>query len=314
VTAADIDEVLLVGGSTRIPAVQDLVRRLTGGKQPNMTVNPDEVVAVGAAVQAGILEGTVEDVLLLDVNPLSVGLETMGGVMTKVIERNTPIPCRRSQVFSTAEDEQGAVDVVVLQGEREMAADNRVLGRFRLEGIRKAPRGVPQIEVSFDLNADGILDVKAVDKDTGKQQAISITGSTSLDKAEIHRMVKDAETHASADRQRRTEVDERNHADAAAYQVEKALAELGDRVRSHEAARARQVVEELRAALKGSRPLEEIRRLRSDLEQLVHGLTATAQAGCGESCAPPNDRQRPGAQAGQGGGDDVIDAEFTQGA
>ena len=312
VSADEIDEVLLVGGSTRIPAVQALVRKLTGGKSPNMSVNPDEVVAIGAAVQAGILEGAVEDVLLLDVNPLSVGLETMGGVMTKVIERNTTIPCRRSQVFSTAEDDQGAVDVVVLQGEREMAQDNRVLGRFRLEGIRKAPRGVPQIEVSFDLNADGILDVKAVDKDTGKEQAITVSGSTSLDKGEIERMVKDAESHAQEDRQRRAEVDERNHADAAAYQVEKVLAELGDRVPGHEAIRARNLVEELRAALKGEKPVEEIRRLRSDLEQVVHGLTAAAHSRPSpDTEAPPNERRRPG---GQGPDEDVIDAEFTQGA
>ncbi|MFZ0047269.1 MAG: molecular chaperone DnaK, partial [Streptosporangiaceae bacterium] len=192
-TDKDIDEVILVGGSTRIPAVQNLVRRLTGGKDPNMTVNPDEVVALGAAVQAAVLKGEVKDVLLLDVTPLSLGLETMGGVMTKIIERNTTIPARRTEVFSTAEDNQSAVDVVVLQGERERAADNRVLGRFRLEGIRPAPRGVPQIEVTFDIDANGILNVSATDKDTGAEQRITISESSNLDKADVDRMVADAE-------------------------------------------------------------------------------------------------------------------------
>src|SRR5205807_9968203 len=179
-TADDIDEVILVGGATRMPAVQQLVRRLTGGKDPNMTVNPDEVVAIGAALQAGVLKGEVEDVMLLDVTPLSLGLETMGGVMTKVIERNTTIPARRTEVFSTAEDNQSAVDVVVLQGERELAADNRVLGRFRLEGIRPAPRGVPQVEVTYDIDANGILNVSARDKDTGAEQRITISESSNL--------------------------------------------------------------------------------------------------------------------------------------
>ena len=188
-TADDIDEVILVGGSTRIPAVQELVRRLTGGKEPNMTVNPDEVVAIGAALQAGVLKGEVEDVVLLDVTPLSLGLETLGGVMTKVIERNTTIPARRTETFSTAEDNQTAVDVVVLQGERELAADNRQLARFRLEGIRPAPRGVPQIEVTFDIDANGILNVSARDQETGKEQKVTINESTNLDQAEIERMV-----------------------------------------------------------------------------------------------------------------------------
>ena len=187
---------ILVGGSTRIPAVQELVRRLTGGKDPNMTVNPDEVVAIGAALQAGVLKGEVEDVVLLDVTPLSLGLETLGGVMTKVIERNTTIPARRTETFSTAEDNQTAVDIVVLQGERELAADNRQLARFRLEGIRPAPRGVPQIEVTFDIDANGILNVSARDKDTGAEQKVTIQESTNLDQGEVERMVREAEEHA----------------------------------------------------------------------------------------------------------------------
>jgi molecular chaperone DnaK len=195
-TAENIDEVILVGGSTRIPAVQDLVRRLTKGKEPNMTVNPDEVVAIGAALQAGVLKGEVEDVVLLDVTPLSLGLETLGGVMTKVIERNTTIPARRTETFSTAEDNQTAVDIVVLQGERELAADNRQLARFRLEGIRPAPRGVPQVEVTFDIDANGILHVTARDKDTGAEQNVTITESTNLDQSEVEQMVRDAEQHA----------------------------------------------------------------------------------------------------------------------
>ena len=209
-TADDIDEVILVGGSTRIPAVQALVRRLTGGKDPNMTVNPDEVVAVGAAVQAAIIKGEVKDVLLLDVTPLSLGLETLGGVMTKVIDRNTTIPARRTEVFSTAEDNQSAVDVVVLQGERERASDNRVLARFRLENIRPAPRGVPQIEVTFDIDANGILHVSARDKDTGAEQKVTISETSNLDQSEIERMIAEAEAHRSEDAALRELVDARN--------------------------------------------------------------------------------------------------------
>jgi len=301
-TANDIDEVILVGGSTRIPAVQNLVRRLTGGKDPNMTVNPDEVVALGAAVQAAVIKGEVKDVLLLDVTPLSLGIETLGGVMTKVIERNTTIPARRSEVFSTAEDNQKAVDVVVLQGERERAADNRVLGRFRLENIRPAPRGVPQIEVTFDIDANGILNVSARDKDTGTEQRITISETSNLDQAEVERMIADAERHRDEDRRLRELTDARNALDTAAYQAERLLQERAGSVAVHEKARAETVVADARQALKDDAPLDRLRELTAELQQIYQGLGAAASA-------PPQDQQ-PGAPQG-GDDDDVIDAEFT---
>jgi molecular chaperone DnaK len=306
--AEDIDEVILVGGSTRIPAVQELVRRMTGGKEPNMTVNPDEVVAIGAALQAGVLKGEVEDVVLLDVTPLSVGLETLGGVMTKVIERNTTIPARRSEVFSTAEDNQTAVDVVVLQGERELAADNRQLARFRLEGIRPAPRGTPQIEVTFDIDANGILNVSARDQATGAEQKVTISETTNLDQREVERMVREAEQHMQEDRARREEIDARNELDATAYRVEHLVQELGDRLPVHEKARAEQLVADARTAIDEKAGLDRVRPMLADLQQLVHGLPASAAAST-SSGVPP--------QGGDGGGaaetedDEVIDAEFT---
>ena len=302
-TDADLDEVILVGGSTRIPAVQNLVRRLTGGKDPNMTVNPDEVVAIGAGVQAAVIKGEMRDVLLLDVTPLSLGIETMGGVMTRVIERNTTIPARRTEVFSTAEDNQPAVDVVVLQGERERAADNRVLGRFRLENIRPAPRGVPQIEVTFDIDANGILNVSARDKDTGTEQRITISESSNLDQSEVERMIADAEQHRDEDRRLRELTDARNELDTAAYQVEHLLAERGDSVPVHQKARAENLAADARQALKEDTPLDRIRNLTAELRQVYQELLSAGSA-------PP-----PGGQAGpppgSGGDDDVIDAEFT---
>src|SRR5579875_888368 len=278
-TADDIDEVILVGGSTRVPAVQELVRRLTGGKDPNMSVNPDEVVAIGAALQAGVLKGDVEDVVLLDVTPLSLGIETLGGVMTKVIERNTTIPARRTETFSTAEDNQTAVDVVVLQGERELAADNRQLARFRLEGIRPAPRGVPQIEVTFDIDANGILNVSARDKDTGAQQQVTISESTNLQQAEIERMIREAEQHAAEDRRRREEIDARNELDALAYRASQLVGQLGEGLPVHERARAEQLIAEANQAVKDAAPLERVRTLSADLQQIIHGLPAAARAG-----------------------------------
>jgi molecular chaperone DnaK len=307
-SADDIDEVILVGGSTRIPAVQELVRRMTGGKDPNMTVNPDEVVAIGAAIQAGVLKGEVEDVVLLDVTPLSVGLETLGGVMTKVIDRNTTIPARRSETFSTAEDNQTAVDVVVLQGERELASDNRQLARFRLEGIRPAPRGVPQVEVTFDTDANGILNVSAKDKETGAEQQVTISESTNLDQSEVERMVRDAEQHMDEDRARREEIDARNELDSTAYRVEQLLNELGDRLPVHEKARAEQLIADARAAIEEKAGLDRVRPLLADLQQLVHGLPASAAAQ--PSSEPP---PQSGGDAARSGSEDdeVIDAEFT---
>ncbi|HEU4426636.1 MAG TPA: molecular chaperone DnaK, partial [Pilimelia sp.] len=312
VTANDIDEVILVGGSTRIPAVQNLVRRLTGGKDPNMTVNPDEVVALGAAIQAAVIKGEVRDVLLLDVTPLSLGIETMGGVMTKVIERNTTIPARRTETFSTAEDNQPAVDIVVLQGERERAADNRVLGRFRLENIRPAPRGVPQIEVTYDIDANGILNVSARDSDTGAEQRITITQTSNLDKSEIERMIRDAEQHRGEDAKLREMINARNELDSVAYQVERRLGELGDAAPTHEKARAEMLISDARQAIKEEAPIERMRSLTSELQQIYHSLAAT---GAGGGQAPGDGQAQPGGQArgGAPGGDsdDVIDAEFT---
>ncbi|MBV9925524.1 MAG: molecular chaperone DnaK [Acidobacteria bacterium] len=306
----DLDEVILVGGSTRIPAVKELVKRLTAGKEPNQSVNPDEVVAVGAAIQAGVLTGEVRDVLLLDVTPLSLGVETLGGVMTKLIERNSTIPSRKAETFSTAEDNQSAVDIHVLQGERELARDNRTLGQFRLEGIAPAPRGLSQVEVAFDIDANGILNVSAKDMATGKEQKITISGSTSLDKGDIDRMIKDAESHAAEDRSRRELIEARNAADSLAYQVERALNDMGDRVPVNERARAESLINEIRSAIKDdSVGVERLRQLTSDLQQLSHSLASAAYSQ--ESGAAAAGAGASGGGTSGGADDDVIDAEYV---
>ncbi|AFY49565.1 chaperone protein DnaK [Nostoc sp. PCC 7524] len=304
----DIDEVVLVGGSTRIPAVQQVVKSLLG-KDPNQSVNPDEVVAVGAAIQAGVLAGDVTGILLLDVTPLSLGVETLGGVMTKIIPRNTTIPTKKSEVFSTAVDGQTNVEIHILQGEREFANDNKSLGTFRLDGIPPAPRGVPQIEVTFDIDANGILNVTAKDKGTGKEQSISITGASTLDKTDVDRMVREAEQNASADKERREKIERKNQADSLAYQAEKQLQELGDKVPAADKEKVEGLVKELREAV-AKEDDEQIKKLTPELQQALFavGSNIYQQAGGAAPGAAPGD----GGAAPSDGGDDVIDADFTE--
>jgi len=302
----DLNEVVLVGGATRMPMIQELVRELTG-KEPHKGVNPDEVVAVGAAIQAGVLAGEVKDVLLLDVTPLTLGVETLGSVMTPLIERNTTIPVRRGEVFTTAEDGQTVVTIHVLQGERPMAADNMTLGRFNLEGIPPAPRGIPQIEVTFDIDANGILNVAAKDKATGKEQQITITASTNLDKSEVERLVQEAKRHETTDRQQRELVEARNTADQMIYQTEKMLRELGDKVTAADRSRIEQTIGDLKQAAQG----EDTARIRQLIEQLQHASMALGQQMYAQQ-QPPTGGPTPGPGNGPEGGEDVIEGEFQE--
>jgi len=308
-STGEIDEIVMVGGSTRMPAVQELVKRVTG-KDPNQTVNPDEVVAVGAAIQGGVLAGEVKDILLLDVTPLSLGVETLGGVMTKMITRNTTVPTKKSETYSTAVDGQTNVEIHVLQGEREMASDNKSLGTFRLDGIPSAPRGVPQIEVTFDIDANGILSVTAKDKGSGKEQSISITGASTLSDNEVDKMVKDAESNASVDKEKREKIDLKNQAETLVYQTEKQLGELGDKVD----ASAKAKVEEKSKALKEATTKEDYESMKKLLEELQQELYAI---GSSVYQQPGNQPPAPGTPDSnesndKGSDDDVIDADFTE--
>jgi molecular chaperone DnaK len=304
----NLDHVILVGGSTRMPAIQDLVHELTG-KEPHKGVNPDEVVAVGAAIQAGVLKGEVKDVLLLDVTPLSLGIETRGGIMTKLIERNTTIPTRRTEIFTTAEDLQPSVEIHVLQGEREMAAFNKTLGKFQLVGLPPAPRGVPQIEVTFDIDANGIVHVSAKDRATSKEQSMTITGQSALNKDEIQRMVRDAETHAEEDRRRREEAELRNQADTLVYQTEKMLREHADRVQPDEKTKIEKAIDDVKQALRGS----DMSNLRVAYESALYATQAFAQRLYQQAAAESGGDG--GGPSGPGGpsDDDVVDAEIVDG-
>jgi molecular chaperone DnaK len=314
IEAKDVDEIILVGGSTRIPAVQDLVKKLGGGKEPNRSVNPDEVVAVGAAIQAGVLVGEVKDVVLLDVTPLSLGIQTLGDMFTKLIDRNTTIPTRKSETFSTAADGQTAVDVVVYQGERTIASQNKLLGRFQLTGIPPAPRGVPQIEVTFDIDANGIVNVSAKDKATQKEQRITISGAGTLDKGEVDRMIREAEQHAAEDAALREKAEVRNGADQAVYQTERLLKDLGDKVPAEERSR----VESAMAAVKSALETDDLNRVKSATEELHQaqyklseilyraGEAPSANGAAGDGYHPDG----AGAEEAGKPADDVIDAEF----
>ncbi len=318
IDAGQVDEIILVGGSTRIPSIQDLVKRLGGGKEPNRSVNPDEVVAVGAAIQAGVLGGEVKDVVLLDVTPLSLGIQTLGDMFTKLIERNTTIPTRKSEVFSTAADGQTAVDVVVYQGERPMASQNKLLGRFQLTGIPPAPRGIPQVEVTFDIDANGIVNVSAKDRATSKEQRITISGQGTLDKSEVERMVRDAETHAAEDQAFREKAEARNDADKVVLAAEHTLKDLGDKVPADTRSSVETAIGNVKSALEGD-DVERIKSATDELQQASFKLSEILyqQAGDGASANGEHDTNgyQPGAAPGDAEqtakpADDVIDAEF----
>ena len=312
-SSSELDEIVMVGGSTRIPAVLELVKRTTG-KDPNQTVNPDEVVAIGAAIQGGVLAGEVKDILLLDVTPLSLGVETLGGVMTKMITRNTTVPTKKSETYSTAVDGQTNVEIHVLQGEREMASDNKSLGTFRLDGIPAAPRGVPQIEVTFDIDANGILSVTAKDKGSGKEQSISITGASTLSDNEVEKMVKDAESNASADKEKREKIDLKNQAETLAYQAEKQLAELGDKVDAEAKAKVEEKATKLKEATE-KEDFDSMKTLLEELQQELYTVGASVYQQAGAEAAASGEEGAAAGNSGDGSsnaGDDVIDAEFTE--
>ena len=310
ITEKDLDEIILVGGSTRMPQTYELVKKLGGGKEPHKGVNPDEVVAVGAAIQAGVLGGQVKDIVLLDVTPLSLGIETLGGVFTKLLERNTTIPTHKGETFTTAVDGQTDVEVHVLQGEREMASANKTLGRFHLIGIPPAPRGIPQIEVAFDIDANGIVNVSAKDKATGKEQSITISGSTRLDKKDIDNMMADAAQHAEDDRKAKEVAEARNMADTLVYQTEKLLADLGDKVPADQKSSIEAVIAEVRSAL-GTDDVDRIKKAADELQQASYKLSEMLYQQAGAEAGQPEAEATAGAEAAPGG-EEVIDAEFKE--
>ena len=306
---SELNKILLVGGSSRIPAVQEAVKSFTG-KDPFKGINPDECVAIGAAIQGGVLGGEVKGLLLLDVTPLSLGLETLGGVFTKIIDRNTTIPTKKSQIFSTAADGQTSVEIHVLQGEREMAKDNKSLGMFHLDGIPAAPRGVPQIEVTFDIDANGIVHVSAQDKGTGKEQNITITSSTSMSKEDVEKAVKEAEKYAAEDKKRREEIDVRNNADQMVYQSEKTITDLGDKLDATDKGELENKINALKEALKGSN-VDDIKAKQEDLQKKFYEVSSKVYGAAGAQGAPQGEPQS-GAQSGPAGDDGYVDADYKE--